>query len=90
LIVLKPPPEAAMPLQIANPEIVRKVDELAKATGLSKTAAVGRAVDRMLSELGGDVRQLDRLSALLAQLDRIPERADAYDPLNWDEHGLPR
>ncbi len=79
-----------MPLQIANPEVVRKVDELAKATGLSKTAAVGRAVDRMLSELGGDVRQVDQLSALLAQLDRIPERADAYDPLSWDEHGLPR
>ena len=79
-----------MPLQIANPEVVRKVDELAKATGLSKTEAVGRAVDRMLSELGGDARQADRLSALLAQLDRIPERADAYEPLNWDEHGLPR
>ena len=79
-----------MPLQIANPEVVRKVDELAKATGLSKTAAVGRAVDRMLSELGGDARQADRFSALFAQLDRIPQRADAYDPLNWDEHGLPR
>ena len=79
-----------MPLQIANPEVIRKVDELANATGLSKTAAVGRAVDRMLSELGGDVRQVDQLSALLAQLDRIPQRADAYDPLNWDEHGLPR
>jgi antitoxin VapB len=90
LILLKTTSEAAMPLQIANPEVIRKVDELAKATGLSKTAAVGRAVDRMLSELGGDVRQVDQLSALLAQLDRIPQRADAYDPLNWDEHGLPR
>lgn len=79
-----------MPLQIANPEIVRKVDELAKATGLSKTAAVGRAVDRMLSELGGGDRQVDQLAALLAQLDRIPERADACDPLSWDEHGLPQ
>ena len=79
-----------MPLQIANPEVVRKVDELARATGLSKTAAVGCAVDRMLSALGGDARQVDQLSALLAQLDRIPERADAYDPLPWDDHGLPR
>ena len=79
-----------MPLQIANPEVVRKVDELAKATGLSKTAAVGRAVDHMLSELGGDDREADQLSALLAQLDQITERADAYAPLNWDEHGLPR
>lgn len=79
-----------MPLQIANPEVVRKVDELAKATGLSKTAAVGCAVDRMLSELGGEGLQAAQLSALLAQLDRIPERADAYDPLPWDQHGLPR
>jgi hypothetical protein len=26
----------------------------------------------------------------LAQLDRIPERPGAADPLPWDEHGLPR
>lgn len=32
---------------------------------------------------------LERLAALLAQLDRIPDRPDAADPLPWDEHGLP-
>jgi antitoxin VapB len=31
-----------------------------------------------------------RAQAILAQLDRIPDRVDAFDPLEWDEHGLPR
>jgi antitoxin VapB len=78
-------------LQIANPVVVAKVEKLAKATGLSKTAVVERAVDRMLSESGGAIScATDRLAALLAQLDRIPERPSAPDPLPWDEHGLPR
>jgi antitoxin VapB len=80
-----------MALQIANPAVVAKVERLAKATGLSKTAVVERAVDRMLREAGVDAdRADDRLSALLAQLDRIPERVGAGDPLHWDEHGLPK
>ena len=80
-----------MALQIANPVVVAKVEKLAKATGLSKTAVVERAVDRMLSESGGAIScAADRLAALLAQLDRIPERPSAADPLPWDEHGLPR
>jgi antitoxin VapB len=32
----------------------------------------------------------NRVAALLAQLDRIPDRADAFDPMQWDERGLPR
>lgn len=81
-----------MALQIANPAVVEKVDRLARATGLSKTAAVERAVDRMLSETSTPTRDATgmRLAALLAQLDRVPDRPDAYDPLQWDEHGLPR
>jgi antitoxin VapB len=31
-----------------------------------------------------------RMAALLAQLDRMPYREDAFDPLQWDEHGLPK
>jgi antitoxin VapB len=31
-----------------------------------------------------------RARAILAQLDRIPDRADAFEPVEWDEHGLPR
>jgi len=79
-----------MPLQIANPTVVRKVEQLAKMAGLSKTAAVERAVDRLLSETGTTTDQAERMAALLAQIDRIPERTDAFDPLQWDQHGLPR
>ena len=38
-----------MALQIANPAVVRKVETLARLKGISKTAAVERAVDRLLS-----------------------------------------
>jgi len=77
-------------LQIANPLVVSKVERLAKRTGLSKTAVVERAVDRLLSETSAPAGQSARLAALLAQLDRIPDRADATDPLRWDENGLPK
>lgn len=79
-----------MPLQIANPTVVRKVDQLARIVGLSKTAAVERAVDRLLREVGSATDGAERMAALLAQLDRIPDLADAFDPLEWDEQGLPR
>ena len=78
-----------MALQIANPVVVSKVERLAKATGLSKTAVVERAVDRLISETIGIPDQIASMTALLAQLDRIPDRADAFDPLPWDQHGLP-
>ena len=79
-----------MALQIANPSVVSKVERLAKRTGLSKTALVERAVDRLLSETEPPAKQAARLTALLAQLDRIADRSDAADPLAWDEHGLPK
>ncbi|WP_085954723.1 type II toxin-antitoxin system prevent-host-death family antitoxin [Lamprocystis purpurea] len=37
-----------------------------------------------------DAEGFGRLAALLAQIDLIPEREDAYDPVAWDEHGLPQ
>ncbi len=79
-----------MALQIANPTVVRKVEQLASIAGLSKTAAVERAVDRLLSEVDNTTGTAERMAALLTQIDRIPDRADAFDPLEWDEHGLPR
>lgn len=79
-----------MPLQIANPTVVRKVEVLARVTGLSKTAAVERAVDRLLQEFESAPAPAQRLEALLAQLDRIPDRTDAFNPIEWDELGLPR
>lgn len=78
-----------MALQIANPSVVDKVERLAQATGLSKTAAVERAVDLLLRETEGVADPTERLEALLAQIDRIPDRSDAHDPLEWDDQGLP-
>lgn len=80
-----------MALQIANPVVVAKIERLAQATGLSKTAAVERAVDRLIAEqVPAEAAAMDRLKAILAQIDRIPDRPDAVDPLLWDDQGLPR
>ena len=78
-----------MALQIANPVVVRKVELLARATGLSKTRAVERAVDLMLADTQSPAPVFDRVRELLAKLDAIPDRPDAHDPLEWDEDGLP-
>ena len=81
-----------MALQIANPIVVAKVERLAKATGLTKTALVERAIDRLACETLGaadPARNAAAMAALLAQLDRVPDRADAFDPLQWDPQGLP-
>ena len=81
-----------MPLQIANPTVVAKVEHLAKITGLSKTAAVERAVDALLRTQGAGARhgEWERLHAILAQIDRVPDLPAPVDPFDWDEHGLPR
>jgi antitoxin VapB len=79
-----------MALQITNPVVIAKVERLAKATGLSKTAVVDKALDRLIGETMGETEGGNRLAALLAQLDRIPDRADAFDSMRWDECGLPR
>ena len=81
-----------MALQIANPIVVAKIETLAKKTGLTKTAAVERAVDALLSKSAA--AQVDsaweRFDAILAQIDQIPETGNQNDPLEWDEHGLPK
>jgi antitoxin VapB len=80
---------AAMALQIANPVVVAKVERLARATGLTKTAVVERAIDALASRTQAAFVP-GQMTALLAQLDRVPDRADAYDPLEWDGAGLPK
>ena len=80
-----------MTIQIANPVVVQKIEHLARRTGLSKTGAVEKAVDRLMAEIGESrTRDATHMRALLAQLDRLPDRPDAFDPLAWDEQGLPR
>ena len=82
-----------MALQIANPVVVGKIEQLAALTGLNKTAAVELAVEALLVEAQASVatkQRAGRIEALLAQIDRLPDRPDAFDPLEWDEHGLPK
>jgi antitoxin VapB len=76
-------------LQIANPAVVAKVERLARATGLTKTAVVERAIDHLSSQtlVAADS---GRMAALLAQLDRVPDRADAFEAPEWDSVGLPK
>ncbi len=79
-----------MALQIANTRVVDKVSQLARRLGLSKTAVVEQAVDRLAGESSQTQEIRARALALLAQLDRVPDRTDAHNPLEWDAQGLPR
>ncbi len=78
-----------MSLQIANAGVINKVVRLANATGLSKTAAVERAVDRLLLETEAATDTQQRLRAVMQQFDRISDRSITVDPLQWDANGLP-
>jgi antitoxin VapB len=78
-----------MALQIANPVVVAKVERLARALGLTKTAVVERAIDRLASEVPS-ASSTRRMAAILEQIDRVPDRPDAFDPLEWDSNGLPK
>ena len=78
-----------MALQIANPVVVAKVERLARALGLTKTAVVERAIDRLASEVPS-ASATRRMAAILEQIDRVPDRPDALDPLEWDTNGLPK
>lgn len=79
-----------MALQIANPTVIEKIERLARDIGSTKTGAVEQAVDRLLAEQTHRDARLDRIRALLEQLDRIPENSEPFDPLEWGEDGLPR
>lgn len=72
-----------MALQIANPVVVGKIEALARATGLNKTAAVEMAVDRLLAErhVGPQGGVWDRFDALLTQMDQLPDLPGAVDPI---------
>ncbi len=86
-------PPAPMPMQIANPAVVSKVERAAKLYGLSKTATVEAAVDLLLSQAEHQqptANRQQRFRALLAQMDQVPDRTDATDPLAWDALGLPK
>jgi antitoxin VapB len=79
-----------MPIQIANPAVVEKIEQLASEAGLTKTAAVEMAVDAALKESTRRKEALRRrVYALLAEIDKLPRIENPLDPLQWDENGLP-
>jgi antitoxin VapB len=81
-----------MALQIANPAVVDKIHELARVTGMTKTAAVEKAVDEMLKGTQGIDRTTERarMHSLLAQFDRTRPNPQSVEAITWDEFGLPK
>ena len=84
-----------MGLNIKNPETYRLVEELAKRTGESMTAAITIAVrerlDRIRGEQGiGLVARLLRIGQDCAKRLKEPYRSASHDKLLYDDRGLPR
>lgn len=89
-----------MTIQIANPELIAKIERLAGATGMTSVAAVETAIDRMLELREGQAvpssddpasdAAWNRFDELIRKFDRLPVASDAFDPLEWDDDGLPK
>jgi antitoxin VapB len=84
-----------MALNIKNPATVALADELARRQGLSKTAAIHRALSEQLRRLGHGEPAQDRLigelRAIRERMARLPEldaRSDE-DIIGYDERGVP-
>jgi len=83
--------EFVMPIQIANPEVVAKIERLSRITGLGKTGAVEAAVTRMIEEIGMSTPDpWSRFDAVLGQIRALPSRPDAFEAVEYDEAGLPK
>ncbi|RAU23615.1 transcriptional regulator [Paramagnetospirillum kuznetsovii] len=81
-----------MSIQIANPQVVAKINRLARATSLGKTAVVEAAVDRMLAELAdrAEPAPWGGIEAIVAQMHQLAPRHDAFDAVEYDHMGLPK
>ena len=87
-------------MQVNILEAKNRLSELVKAAASGEEVIIanrGKPVAKLVraeetSERKEDDRQdIDRrLAQYLANIDRIPDRPDSYDPLEWDEHGLPK
>ncbi len=81
-----------MPIQIANPDVVSKIERLSRITGLGKTAAVEAAVTKMIEAIAapesGD--SWSRFTAILSQIQALPVRSDAFEAVEYDDLGLPK
>ncbi len=84
-----------MALNIRNPEADRLAEELARATGETKTDAVIRAMqdrlERIRRERGGTrlADELDEIALACAALPVLDPRS-AEEILGYDDNGLPR
>ena len=74
-----------MALQIANPALVAKVDRLARAIGLTKTAVVERAIDLLASQTqtAEDSGRMAALLAIACPIGRMPSTP-------WNGIALPK
>ena len=77
-----PPPTALLP---PRPD---GMGEMAAPALIAASAWTPRAAAPTTARSDADAWR--RLDAILAQLDRVPDLATPTDPLDWDEHGLPR
>ena len=79
-----------MALHIANPNVVSKVNRLARELGLTKTAVIEQAIDELARTASSTTFPCSPpWEALLVEFDRIPDLEDSREPLLWDAHGLP-
>jgi antitoxin VapB len=85
-----------MPLRIADPQVVAKVERLSRLTGLGKAAAVEAALDRMLAEVGPEPAPQAKadpwhgIDEIVARLHRLNPRPDPFEAVEYDEKGLPK
>ena len=82
-----------MSMQIANPTVISKINALAKTMGLTKTAAVEKAVDELLAKrkTPDDEKEIRRqMDETIRKIHQVPQLPNPINPLEWDENGLPR
>jgi prevent-host-death family protein len=88
-------------MQVNILEAKNRLSELVKTAAAGEEVIIanrGKPVAKLVkAEETGEPRHRDiredidrRFAAHLKEIDRIPDRPDAFDPLEWDEWGLPK
>jgi antitoxin VapB len=95
----------AYAVQIANPQLVQKIEWLAKTMNIGKTAVIDRAVELLSAQFQRD-KELKSAEAvanpkttlnaeqlmfleIVERIHKTPNAPNPVDPFDWDEHGLP-
>jgi hypothetical protein len=82
-----PPPTGARGMGEAAPALLIAPPPQPLGSIRGRTQPTGRA---QVTRPHGGQDPWARLDAILHQIDRIPDLPEPADPLDWDEHGLPR